>query len=225
MRTDAREIGLSMTGDNVAKTIGLIKTNTCRVMAPQPPAGTERIARVELMPPRRNGDTYEWKAMPSFTTMRCRYGRPGDRLYVKQEYHHGLCPGDPDGAVAMFADAQTTVVKPGSREDARELTRSWTKRSSRFMPRWASRVLLEVVTISGKRLHDVTEDEARAEGVEPAVMIHASQDAAAVVEHLYLPAFAILWDSINSKRPGCSWKANPFIWSIRYKLLEVRGQR
>lgn len=90
-------------------------------------------------------------------------------------------------------------------------------RSSRFMPRWASRLTLTVTEVRVERLQDITEDDARAEGVEPA----DSSEAEALGRALgigYLPnktAFCALWNSIYG--PG-GWHANQWVVAVTFTV-------
>lgn len=73
------------------------------------------------------------------------------------------------------------------------------------MPRWASRISLEVTAVRVERLQDISEADARAEG-------------AAAPPHLsYRDGYAWLWDSING--PG-AWDLNPYVWCISFRVLE-----
>lgn len=94
------------------------------------------------------------------------------------------------------------------------LTRYWRMwRPSISMPRWASRILLEVTGIRVQRLQDITEEDARAEGVEPVSTDDAPSGA------VYRAAFGLLWDSINGQR--ASWASNPWVFAISFEVLEV----
>ena len=79
--------------------------------------------------------------------------------------------------------------------------------SSALMPRWASRITLEIVSVRVERLNDINEDDAKAEGVEP----YAPDDGR------YVAGFKELWESIHS--PG-SWDANPWVWVIEFKEVK-----
>jgi hypothetical protein len=84
-----------------------------------------------------------------------------------------------------------------------------------FLPRWASRITLEVTEVRVQRLQEISEEGAKAEGVLPAPFCKAGRPDG--MEHV--EAFEDLWDSINGERPGCSWDANPWVWAISFRRL------
>lgn len=79
-----------------------------------------------------------------------------------------------------------------------------------FMPRWASRILLEVTGVRVERIQDISEEDAVAEGIEPKEPNH-------VVSSRY--RFGQLWNSINRKR-GFGWDTNPLVRVIEFKVLK-----
>lgn len=96
-----------------------------------------------------------------------------------------------------------------------ELRRSaWTPRaedwdgvrwqSSIHMPRWASRITLEITDVRVERIQDISNHDAYREGAS----VSPNDDGKG--------AFALLWDSINAKR-GYSWKSNPWIWALTFR--------
>jgi len=90
---------------------------------------------------------------------------------------------------------------------------SW--RSSRFMPRWASRVLLDVVNVRTARVQDISEEDAFAEGIEaPRTGI---SDWGEPAEAIY--EYKRLWDYLNFKR-GFGWDTNPWVWVIEFRELK-----
>jgi len=96
-------------------------------------------------------------------------------------------------------------------------------RPSLFMPRWASRILLEITEIRVERLQEITQDDAVAEGMrhpEHAFKMIAGGDVE--VEISPKEQFAELWDSLNAKR-GYGWDINPWVWVISFKRID--GQR
>jgi hypothetical protein len=101
------------------------------------------------------------------------------------------------------------------------------------MPRWASRITLEITDVRPQRLHDITEGDISAEGVQLPVdeitgnvLLDLSRGGPCAYlqkgEHfdtlkLYRAHFAALWDSINSKR--APWADNPWVWAISFKVV------
>jgi hypothetical protein len=79
------------------------------------------------------------------------------------------------------------------------------------MPRWASRILLEITDVRVQRLQEISEGDARAEGAIGALNDSIGDNWCAC------EAFAALWESING--PG-SWHANPWVWAITFQRLE-----
>lgn len=80
------------------------------------------------------------------------------------------------------------------------------------MPRWASRLTLEVTAIRVERLQAITDEDAHKEGC-----IATCRPG----EDLYTAGmnFARLWDSINGKRPGCAWGDDPWVWVVEFKRI------
>ncbi len=78
------------------------------------------------------------------------------------------------------------------------------------MPRWASRIFLEVTAARIQRLHEISEGDAMAEGVD------AIPEAPAALNRR--TAFAGLWDSINAKR-RFGWDVNPWVWVYTFKAV------
>ena len=184
------------------------KTQTRRVIKPQP----------EL---RANGSVLWWKndMLVPESTYRSPYGAPGDRLWVKETFSHedGWYPDD---AGHSWKNCRSPIGHDGlctyvhyrasmSTKQIREYNDDpWPWTPSIFMPRWASRITLEVVSVRVERVQDISHRDAIAEGV------------AARVVPLSQNAFAHLWDSINAKR-GYSWDSNPFVWVIEFRRITL----
>lgn len=83
-----------------------------------------------------------------------------------------------------------------------------------FMPRWASRITLENVSVKVERLFDISQEDAKAEGVS----IEATRTLT------YRGAFAITWDAINKKR-GWGWEggSNPWVWAISFRRINANS--
>jgi hypothetical protein len=91
-------------------------------------------------------------------------------------------------------------------------------RPSIHMPRWASRILLEVTDVRVQRLQDISETDAIAEGI--VAQEFASPDKFAFVLSRAQELFVDLWDSINGPR-GFGWSANPWVWAITFRRIET----
>lgn len=152
------------------------------------------------------------------TCVRCPYGQQGDRLWVREttEADYELC----DSAVlARYSADRKPVLYSGSADPEDEGTSIalWDYprevRPSIHMPRWASRIDLEITGVRVERLQDINEKDARAEGVA-ASRVGPCQDG--LFYSLHRDSFIELWESING--PG-SWDNNPFVWCITFKRL------
>lgn len=92
----------------------------------------------------------------------------------------------------------------------------WTWNPSIFMPRWASRITLEITDVRVERVQEITEEDARAEGFpgERWATGHGDYSEIAPSEQ-----FRELWDKLNASR-GFGWDANPWVWVIEFKRIE-----
>lgn len=88
------------------------------------------------------------------------------------------------------------------------------------MPRWASRITLDIISIRVERLQDISEAEAIAEGVDRFPGVRLDDDTAAfsrigpVVDDSFpIARYAALWESINGQG---SWAANPWVWVVEF---------
>ena len=170
------------------------KTMTRRIVKPPPPELTDGSAR---MYQHGDGWRYDGCNYKGDDHERCPYGAPGDLLWVRETWAR---VGHPERTVfrAERADDYQWSAAPGFR---------WSP--SIHMRRGLSRIDLEVTAVRVERLHDITEEDARAEGVQPGSL--------SVFDSFYIGAFADLWESINGER--ASWHSNPWVWVVAYKLL------
>jgi hypothetical protein len=142
----------------------------------------------------------------------CPYGQPGDRLWVREAWKahttfDHLPPREiPQSHVWYMAD-------DGYKAESRY-------RQGMFMPRWASRITLEVTGGRVERLQDISEADAQAEGVtpkwEPGCSGRLMEALGGFSFRPAASAYAELWEQING--PG-SWDANPWVWVVEFKRV------
>lgn len=174
------------------------KTQTRRVIRPQPDEdGLAHIVMPEPEPFWRDAGSGIYRPP----------GMPGDRLWVKETWgvlaaYDQLAPRDvPDDTRINYA--ADGFALPGR------------ARPSIFMRRWMSRLTLEITDVRVQRLQDISEDDARAEGVPPVVFMASG----GFREESYAPAFEILWNQINGER--APWSANPWVWCLTFRRVEA----
>lgn len=149
---------------------------------------------------------------------RCRYGVPGDRLWVQEGFalldDDGVCWYD--GKPSKAGDGWFPTYRVDADESRLKMVGRWYP--GRFMSRWASRILLEVTEIRVERLHAITDAEARAEGVDLGKMLPATINGERGTVMFFEPrkAFAVLWNQINGKG---SWESNPWVWKISFRRV------
>jgi hypothetical protein len=94
----------------------------------------------------------------------------------------------------------------------------WT--SARFMPRWASRMLLDVASVRLERVQAIDEHDARAEGIELGTpvptLVNGTRGEVTYFEAR--TAFAHLWCGIHGPE---AWKANPWVWAVTFALVDA----
>lgn len=183
------------------------KTQTRRVIKPQPvgsPAGLGCIGG------RGIGHIFESEHTGG-QIVRCPYGEPGDRLWVRETWADE--PGGPDDYpitvyAADMAARHHNDVAHGPIFYLRSDYKPKRWRPSIYMPWWASRITLEVTGVRAERLRDISEADARAEGT-----------TTNEIDLTHRESFQTLWDSINAKR-GFGWEANPWVWAVEFKRDE-----
>ena len=130
----------------------------------------------------------------------CPYGKPGDLLWVRETFAAPFQHLDCEEGKTVFYRAD------GAQQDDGQ----WSP--SIFMPRWASRITLEVAGVRVERLQEITDADALAEGVNTQgpyfVEDYEKQQSYTVAQ------FAALWDSINGKT--YPWDSNPWVWVIEF---------
>ena len=181
------------------------KTQTRRVVNPQP---WMDATRCETYHDSRTGNTgvcfFQNNLAIGDANVLSPYGHSGDLLWVRETWAQ-LCEADEltgDCDVAYRADDW-----PEDEPGPDYIKGTW--RPSIFMPRWASRITLELTGIIVERVQDITDDGAIEEGVNRA---NTSIPGYASTR------FAKLWDSINAKR-GFPWSSNPWVWVVSFRVV------
>lgn len=222
------------------------KTQTRRVMKPQPSEGWEphayddlhKMVDGEFVFRNEEPVVVGWGPVDEegYEGHRSPYGRPGDRLWVRETWKPvevDVRTGDKPWQVKHGVDG--ILYKANNFfipiENTPEAGEAWGEayhprgevwRPSIHMPRWASRLTLEVVDVRVERLQAISEEDARAEGItdggclncgnpEPCECPYPTPDAR--------DAFIGLWDSLNAKR-GHAWDANPWVWVVEFKRVQ-----
>lgn len=168
--------------------------------------------------------------VPSFRSedgiFRCPFGAAGDRLWVRETWYcdHYDCKPPFGKASAEKIPTFRRHLEYLASHDCRDWEAecpSW--RPSIHMPRWACRLVLPIAEVRVERLQDISEEDARAEGVDP-VPAHGRWVTRPRHEGGHWsarPAFAALWDSAYGKTPGGSWDANPWVWVVRWSHEDI----
>lgn len=164
---------------------------------------TRRVVKGCALEMLGNGFTPEYVADPGNSAW-CPYGKVGDRLWVRETLRR-----DANANVWYYAAGKPevwVVVAPEHHSDS--LVWAHHKEGdvcvSIHMPRWASRINLEITKVIIERVQDISTADAIAEGCQGAGEI------------LPVDEYSDLWNAINSKR-GFGWDANPWVWVIEFK--------
>lgn len=196
-----KERPILMSGPTVRALLTDKKRQTRRVITPQPVL-TERAGFRW-----RGGD---WGQRPESDgggpylgefLKKCPYGMPGDRLWVRETFC--TTPG-----YVTFYRADTPVERQG------ELR--W--RPSIYMPRMASRILLEVTRVRVERVQAITEQDAGAEGTCIRHDFDALHWVMPGTERAARGCFARTWNELN-EHCGYGWAENPWVWVVDFKVV------
>lgn len=175
------------------------KTQTRRVVKPQPTAKNFCSTTGTLIRPqhRMTPDLLiEWESP---------YGQPGDRLWVRESIRPIL-------GYAKDQQGRFPIIYRADQNGFDDDRAAGKPIPSIHMPRWASRILLEIVAVRVERLIDISEADATAEGIET-MFLGDTDEMKRLGARV---AFKSLWESINGHG---SWAANPWVWVIEFKRV------
>lgn len=196
------------------------KTNTRRVVKPQPDVSDNgcwdwHFVRGGF----RGAASTHLESFPKMARPYCPFGRVGDLMYVRETFVQG----------SEYEDGQ-----PKEAEDGGYVEKIWYRASdpsfcwdhdgekdhdnppwkpSIHMPKWASRLTLEITGVRVERLQDISEEDAKAEGIG-----EGEQDECLHTNPTAYNAFKQLWDGINGYGTPSSWDANSWVWVIEFKV-------
>jgi len=166
-----------------------------------------------------------WHVEDPQAVLACPYGQPGDRLWVRETF---------------LVDDNRRIPKTATRKNfevdykaTSEDSPHWRWRPSIHMPRWASRITLEITGVRVERLQEISDKDAEAEGIEGWNVATGGDDfqdywrnyaMTKKEEREGVPqfcgdmraSFRSLWESING---ADSWAANPWVWCISFKRV------
>jgi len=222
-----------MTVESVRGILAGAKSQTRRAINPQPQ--------------KLNAAEFKWRdglCDQGWLEKHSSYGEPGDFLWVREPWHVGK-PHDErnpkqiwdhlteigKGVTVLYEAGGWKDTSPAGREGLKypdnEPMPTWAgvQRSSMFMPRWASRIMLEITDVRVERVQDITEEDARAEGCsndEDPWWRPSYNDPDSGGSPSARKSYEYLWDMINGKRQDgiYAWAKNPWVFVVEFKRRE-----
>ncbi|MFE4112246.1 hypothetical protein [Kosakonia sp. YIM B13611] len=216
------------------------KTQTRRIMKVQPKSNRFGLLRISDSTKRNDIGKYHWAESNATGTharsklFSCPYGDVGDRIWVRETFscigNEDGHPVDAHGNLCSREDAQriyraSAIHKPNNyglwtSQDGFDFEGSWTP--SIHMPRWASRITLEITGVGVQRLQSISPNDATREGLFklPATgryCLNQGDQYFGGASHDARKVFSWLWESIYGEE---SWQANPWVWVIEFKHIE-----
>lgn len=162
---------------------------------------TRRVVKdIQLRNGLNSSDEYEAAAfvqLAKTSPVACPYGQVFDRLWVRESWQKY---------------SGTDYIH--YRANGEQAMMVW--RSPIFMPRWASRITLEIADIRVEQVQDISNEDAIAEG--------ASGLFPELAFRSYRAEFAHLWESINGKKAGCDWQSNPWCGASPSKYFSDKAR-
>lgn len=211
MTTKVKERPILMHGRSTRNILAKRKTQTRRIVKPQPPENCCELDNV--------GDN-EWETLHYVAMgrdqrghigyIKCPFGQPGDRLWVRETIQI-------NGYLDLYyaTDNKAVMAEPPY---------EWSYRGGEWkglmpcihMPRWASRLLLEITSIRIERIQDISEDDAKAEGANSVWMGPDAFDNLMPGRNSYREGFYPLWNETYGEGV---WERNDWVWVIEFKVV------
>jgi hypothetical protein len=205
--SEIKERPILFNGEMVRAVLDGRKTQTRRVINPQPDGDFDGPTIYAPTKISRDGEEHPGPEVMGIYCphgewgVRCPYGKPGDRLWVRETF---------------WTDGDEIIYRadPGAEKDLDPETTGLAWKPSIFMPREACRILLEVAEVRVDQVQDISEEDAWAEGVSGRGTTRSADEGRTL--------FCQLWDKINFSR-GFGWMENPWVWVVDFKVIEVKG--
>ncbi|WP_072166374.1 hypothetical protein [Erwinia sp. Leaf53] len=222
-----RERGIIFNAEMVRAILDGRKTQTRRIVKGQ------RTGEVWSVKPagvkKHNRHTHDWwlptGSLPYSALPACPFGQPGDRLWVRETWSEDFANYYPNDRVWYAAnddrrrDIEIVDGVRGIYSPESDVHVPFRWRPSIHMPRWASRITLEITGVRVERLYSISEPDAVSEGLSPIRWYsHPTEgvvrDTGGMVATI---RFKELWSSIYGVD---SWQANPWVWVVEFKRVE-----
>lgn len=213
--TAVRERPILFSGPMVRAILDGKKTQTRRVVSDATSVGNYKASELRLADAWVDGSKLKAYLLPEVAArvgeepdaiierLYCRYGDVGDRLWVRETLTRS-------GGYAQYAANHETSPHLWPAEWKQD------PRPSIHMPRWASRITLEITEVRVERLQAITANDCIAEGIPSRGIDRDGPCIASAI--MYIEDYKTLWDSLNASR-GYGWDANPFVWVIEFKRV------
>ena len=201
-----KERSILFNGEMVRAILEGRKTQTRRVVKPQPLWVYDNKVPVKTEDADPKG------------AIKCPYGQPGDRLWVRETFMGPLIDEDGDYSNGYHSPEFCEYRADGGPAPEwvdmdGENHQGW--KPSIHMPRWASRILLEITAVRVERLQEISDVDAEAEGAKFELAEVDSVRLGAEASHR--SGFQNLWQSISGPD---SWAANPWVWVVEFRRVE-----
>lgn len=237
------ERGMIFNGEMVRAILDGRKTQTRRPVNPQPEltAGSGFSWKGGIY----GSGSSDRETNKNFAHVVCPFGKLGDRIWVRETWwqagqSYARYPDDDEygwygSRRTLFAADGNPPNEPndhypnglgGGKFSAAKPNHLWRKRPSIHMPRWASRILLEITDVRVERLNSISETDAEAEGIDMEALFDSQDCYDCIAGHnmsgrpTATGAFKYLWESIYGSD---SWQTNPWVWVIEFKRIEGGG--
>lgn len=234
-----KERGMIFNGEMVRAILDGRKTQTRRIMKLQPEILGSGLRYITESRKQNEVGKYFWCISDALgmrarsAVFACPFGDVGDRIWVREtwatlgnedgccvDWDDELCKGDEKSAARIYR--ASCEQRPGDyglwsipdnadwkpHTENQKFEGAW--RPSIHMPRWASRITLEITDVRVEQLNAISEEDAQAEGVQPACYEITPPEAA------YRVSFGEVWRSIYGDK---SWDVNSWCWVIEFKRI------